>query len=75
VRFTESAYRHGVAEADMLHAFRNPLRIRDLDEELTLYIGADRDGALLEVVAADLDGDDPRIIHAMGLRPRYYGFL
>lgn len=39
-----------------------------------LVIGADRTGRLLEVVILDPD-DDPIVIHAMPLRPTFYGLL
>jgi hypothetical protein len=38
---TDSARRHGVGDADMLHAFRNPVRTFQMDEDMTLVIGAD----------------------------------
>jgi hypothetical protein len=37
------------------------------DEDLTMLIGAASDGALLEIGAIDVDGDDPVVIHAMSL--------
>ena len=33
-----------------------------------MFIGPDRNGALLEVGVLDFDGDDPVIIHAMAVR-------
>lgn len=71
-----SARRHGVKDDDMLHAFRNALRVVELgynsDIEL-LVVGPARDGALLELV---LPTDEPqRIIHAMPLRPSFYAYL
>jgi hypothetical protein len=35
-----SARKHGVADEDMLHPYRNPIRVFDLDD-LTMLIGAD----------------------------------
>ena len=43
-----SARKHGIAESDMLHAYRNPIRVFDLDE-LTMLIGPDESGRLLEI--------------------------
>lgn len=51
------------------------LRVVDLDDDLVLYIGADRSGTLLEVCVAGLESDEPRIIHAMHLRPKFYDYL
>jgi hypothetical protein len=59
VRIIPSAREHGISDEDMLHAVRVPLRVIDLDEETTLYIGAGLNGALLEVVVADLETEDP----------------
>jgi len=35
----DSARKHGVADEDMLHAFRNPVHVFELDEGLTLVTG------------------------------------
>jgi len=67
----ESARRHGIAEEDMLHAYRNPVDAYDAEEGMTMLIGADAAGWMLEVgvVVAD-DGVDV-IVHAMRRRPKY----
>lgn len=75
MRIIESARQHGITDADMLHAVRVPLRVIDLDDDITLYIGGGLDGALLEVVVADVESEDPRIIHAMVLRAKFYRYL
>lgn len=56
-----SARKHGVADDDFLHAYRNPIRVFDLDD-LTMLIGPDETTRLLEIGVA----------HAMPARP---GFL
>jgi len=38
-----------------------------------MLIGPASDGALLEV--GDFDGDDPVVIHAMALRPKFHRLL
>jgi len=43
----ESAYKHGVGAEDIFHAYNNPIRVEDLDEELFMLVGADRAGNLL----------------------------
>ena len=43
-----SAEKHGITDDDMLHAYRNPIRIFEFDE-LTMLIGAGQDGQELEV--------------------------
>ena len=40
-----------------------------------MLIGPASDGALLEIGVLDLEGDDPVIIHAMPLRPKFYRIL
>jgi hypothetical protein len=75
MRIGEPARKHGVADADMLHAARNAMRRVVLDEDLVMLIGPASDGALLEVGVLDLDGEDPVIIHALPLRPKFHDFL
>jgi hypothetical protein len=71
-----SARRHGIADDDMLHAWRNQLRYVQLEyngELQLLVIGPSRSGALLELV---VPVDPPlRIIHADQLRSRFYEYL
>ncbi|MGA9493950.1 MAG: hypothetical protein WBV80_27420 [Mycobacterium sp.] len=71
-----SARRHGVEDADMLHAWRNQLRYVELEyggQRQLLVIGPNRSGALLEMV---LPLDPPqRIIHADNLRSKFYEYL
>jgi hypothetical protein len=75
VRYLDSSHKHGIAVEDITHALRRPLRLAELDDAKTLVIGPDRTGQLLEVVVADMDGDDPRVIHAMTLRPKFRDYL
>jgi hypothetical protein len=65
-----SGRRHGVRDDDMLHAFNNPIRAEDLDEGLTMLIGPDHAGNLLEVGVVESEGG-PVIVHAMPARPKY----
>jgi hypothetical protein len=48
-----SARRCGVSDQDMLHALRNPVRVIDMDDGLTMFIGPAATGALLEVGVVD----------------------
>jgi hypothetical protein len=64
-----SARRHGVLDNDMLHAYRNPIRVFDLDD-LTMLIGPDESTALLEIGVTHAEGMD-FIVHAMSARPRF----
>lgn len=65
-----SARKHGVPDDDMLHAFNNPIRAEDLDEGLTMLVGPDHAGNLLEVGVVESD-DGPLIVHAMPARAKY----
>jgi hypothetical protein len=64
-----SARKHGVIDEDMLHAYRNPVRVFRLDD-LTMLIGPDRSAQLLEIGVASAEGID-FIVHAMTARPRF----
>jgi hypothetical protein len=64
-----SARKHGVEDDDMLHAYRNPIRVFDL-EDLTMLIGPDRAARLLEIGVAHAQSID-FVVHAMPARPRF----
>ncbi|WP_432497810.1 BrnT family toxin [Kineococcus auxinigenes] len=74
---TPSAGKHDVDEEDARHAARHPLRVipqDDRDPYRILVIGADRAGRLLEIVILTPE-TEPKIIHAMQLRPAFYRYL
>jgi hypothetical protein len=75
VRIGRPARRHGLTYDDILHAVRHALRRIDMNDELTMLIGPASDATLLEIGVLDVDGDDPVVIHAMQLRPRFHEFL
>ena len=54
----------------MLHAFNHPVFVDDLDDGVTMFVGADHAGNLLEVGVID-SVDGPIIVHAMPARPKY----
>ena len=64
-----SARRHGIPDDDMLHAYRHPIRVFDLDG-LTMLVGADISGRLLEVGVAVGEGIE-FIVHAMPAREKF----
>lgn len=77
MKVLDSAFKHGIAEADILHAFANAIRLVEIEqygEERLIVIGPDRAGAWLELVAVPAESAD-RIIPADRLRPKFYGFL
>jgi hypothetical protein len=64
-----SARKHGISDGHMLHAYRHPIRVFDLDD-LTMLIGADDTGRMLEVGVAVADGIE-FIVHAMPAREKF----
>ena len=64
-----SARKHQIADDDMLHAYRHPIRVFDLDD-LTMLVGADTAGRMLEIGVATSDGID-FIVHAMPARAKF----
>lgn len=64
-----SARKHGITDDDMLHAYRNPVRGFSLDD-LTMLIGADITGRLLEIGVATGEGIE-FIVHAMPARAKF----
>lgn len=65
-----SALKHGLDESEILHAFRNPVRIWDLGEGFTLIIGPNEAAIFLEV--GYVDGKRAHVIvHAMRARERF----
>lgn len=71
MRVVGSARRHGVADADMRHALSHYLRVYDDQGEVAMFVGPARNGTVLEIGVV-LDDDDPRIVHAMRARPKYW---
>lgn len=66
----DSARKHGILDADMLHAYRHPIRVFEHDE-LTMLIGGDLSGRPLEIGVATSEDGIEFIIHAMPARPRF----
>ncbi|HUP76798.1 MAG TPA: hypothetical protein VM282_27430 [Acidimicrobiales bacterium] len=64
-----SARKHGVLDHDMLHAYRNPSRVFELDD-LVMLIGADAAGRLLEIGLVSAEGVE-FIVHAMPARSKF----
>jgi hypothetical protein len=68
-----SARKHGISDADMMHALRNPVGSFDLDE-ITMTIGASTSGHLLEIGYIPLT-TQVLIIHAMSARGKFLRYL
>jgi hypothetical protein len=70
-----SARRHGISDEDMLHAARHAfVEVPTGQPDRIFLIGADTTGRFLEIVVVDPE-DDPVIIHADVLRPKFYRYL
>ena len=66
-----SARKHGVADEDMVHAFRNHWKAYETsDPDVTMFIGPARSGDPLEVGVV-VDDEGVAIIHAMRARPKF----
>lgn len=74
MEIADSARKHGIADADILHAIALPMRRIAQEDERVLILAADRCGRLLEIVVIDPDGD-AAVIHAMPLRPKFHRYL
>lgn len=70
-----SARKHGIVDLDILHAIEPALAAGDQDHGKVLYLGPDRAGNLLEIVAVVREDDSEVVIHAMRMRPSYEPFL
>ena len=71
-----SARRHGILDADMIHAYdyRTYGRVLDFDNPLerVLYIGSDQAGNFLEIVAIRNHKGGLLVIHAMRMTKQYH---
>lgn len=65
----QSARKHQITDDDMLHAYWHPIRVFHLDD-LTMLVGADTAGRMLEIGVATSEGID-FIIHAMSARAKF----
>lgn len=75
----QSARRHGIADADVLHAIGRPVVVVDVepdsDPPKVLVIGPDRTGNFLEVIVLELADERFLAIHAMPLRRSLHPLL
>ncbi|CAL8974560.1 hypothetical protein CELL_01819 [Cellulomonas sp. T2.31MG-18] len=65
-----SARKHGIGDSDIVHAYRNPIRVWDLGDGFTMMIGATAAATILEVgyVVGDVA---VVIVHAMRAREKF----
>jgi len=65
-----SALKQGISREDIWHAYRNPIRIYELDENLYMIIGANQAVIFLEV-GLTINSNRQIIIDAMKARKRF----
>ena len=65
-----SAFKHGLDVDEILHAYRNPIRVWDLGDGFTMMIGAAPATTMLEI--GYIHGDTAVVIvHAMHAREKF----
>lgn len=73
-----SAFKHGIDEADILHAAGQAAfeSLPDADAPAKRFVlGFDRHGRLLELVILTFDSGNELVIHAMKARRRFHNLL
>jgi len=65
-----SAFKHGLAREDILHAYRNQFQSWELGDGFTMVIGASQSAIILEVGCVERDAA-PIIVHAMRAREKF----
>jgi hypothetical protein len=75
MRIGEPARKHGLSDEDIWHAIRNMMRTVSESDDLIMVIGPARSGKTLEIGILGPASDDPVVLHAMWLRPKFQRFL
>ena len=77
IEFRQSAFKHGVSEADIRWAFLHPRYDGPVEDIENTYIrlGFDRRGNLLEIMYNEIDEHHFNVFHAMRCRSIYYPLL
>lgn len=70
-----SARRHGVEDDDIRHAADHAVVVAEQDDGKVLYLGPDRAGNLLEIVAVAREDETEIVIHAVRMRRVYESLL
>ena len=66
-----SAYRHGLTDAQIIHAFNVPMFSHDVGNGMVMFVGGDPTGRLIEVGVVTTDDGGPVVVHAMNARAKY----
>lgn len=78
IRYVEiygSARKHGIGDADIVHAVQHALVVGEEEDGKVLYLGPDQAGNLLEIVSVRRDDESEIVIHAMRMRRTYEALL
>ena len=77
IEFNRSAFKHGINEEDIRHAFKTKIYAALIEELPDKYgvIGFDRAGNPLEIVYNPIDDNHINIFHAMRLRDSFIKML
>jgi hypothetical protein len=70
-----SARKHAIGDEDIEHAVDHATSIDFREDDTRLYLGAGRNGELLEVVTIGRIGRPELAIHAMKIRHKYRRLL
>lgn len=65
-----SALKHGLSEGEILHAYRNPVRVWDLGDGFTMIVGPNAAAIFLEVGYVD-GATAVVIVHALPAREKF----
>jgi len=76
-KIRESALKHGVTEADILHAFENYGTIRQFQDRENVYmlIGFDLKANPIEILYNEFGENGVNVFHAMECQSRFIGLL
>lgn len=78
MKVNASALKHGLSEADILHAAAHPVYLSEPDDDMPakeFALGFDAHGRLLELAILTFDSGDRLVIHAMKARPHFTQLL
>ncbi|MDR2999837.1 MAG: hypothetical protein LBU89_01115 [Fibromonadaceae bacterium] len=77
IRYSKSAFKHGISEADILWAFKTMEYDAALEEYANKYllIGFDKSANLIEIMYNVIDDNTILVFHAMKCRSAYIALL
>jgi len=77
IRYSNSAFKHGITEADILWAFKTIQYDAILEEfaDKYLLIGFDKNANLIEILYNVIDDNIILVFHAMKCRPAFIALL